>query len=80
MRYVHVKAICHSCHSNNYGLSDLLCHILKSLHVTHHSAGEQEALHLGEEIKRMPCLRTIPVLPKQCYYSQLPGNAQTEHV
>lgn len=29
MRYVHTKAICHTCHSTNYGLSDLVCHVLK---------------------------------------------------
>lgn len=74
------KQICHPCHSNNYSLSDLLCHILKSLHMTHHSAGKQEALHLGEEVKRTPRLRTIPFLPKQCYYSPLPGNTQIEYV
>ena len=28
-RHVHTKAICHTCHSTNYGLSDLLCHVLK---------------------------------------------------
>lgn len=54
------------------------CHILKSLHMTHPSAGKQEALHLGEEVKRTPRLRTIPFLPKWCcYYSHLPGNTQT---
>lgn len=72
--------ICHPCHSNNYGLTDVLCHILQSLHMTHHSAGKQEVLHLEEEVKRTPRLGTIPFLPKQCYYSHLPGNAQTEHV
>lgn len=50
--------ICHSYHSNNQGLTHLLCHILKSLHMTHHSAGKQEVLHLGEEVKRTPRLRT----------------------
>lgn len=58
--------ICHSYHSNNYGLTHLLCHILKSLHMTHHSAGKQEMLHLGEEVKRTPHLRTTPFLLKQC--------------
>lgn len=63
------KQICYTCHTNNYGLTGLLCHILKSLLMTHHSAGKQEVLHLGEEVKRTPHLRTIPFLPKQCCYS-----------
>lgn len=77
---MHRMQICHPCHSNNYGLTDLLCHVLKYLRMTHHSVGKQEVLHLGEEVKRMPHLRTIPFLPKQCYYSHLPGNTQTEYV
>lgn len=59
------EQICHSYHSNNQGLTHLLCHILKSLHMTHHSAGKQEVLHLGEEVKRTPRLRTTPFLLKQ---------------
>lgn len=43
--------ICHPCHSNNYSLTEVLCHILTSVHMTHHSAGKQEVLHSGRKSK-----------------------------
>jgi len=72
MRYVHTKAICHPCHSNNYGWSDLPCHILKSLHMTHHSAGKQEALHLGRKSKGRHASGQYPSYPSSGVRDPLP--------
>lgn len=65
MRYARMKAICHPCHSNNYGLSGLLCHILRALHMTHHPAGKQEMLHLGEEVKGCHTSGQYPSYPSR---------------
>lgn len=43
MRYVHTKAICHTCHSTNYGLEWSRVSRPQALRMTHHSDGKQEA-------------------------------------
>lgn len=42
----HTKAICHTCHSTNYGLR-ISCHAPQALRMTHHSDGSGSGLPWG---------------------------------